>query len=190
MPATLPEAPGRQISTPGPIRAGIAPSPWGPVLVTSTPRGIASIDLGDDPEALRATVRARFGPEVSWVDDAPDLAERVVSGFVESGSGADPLGLDIEGSPFRRRVWDALRLIPRGAPATYAEVARAIGSPGSVRAVASACAANRWALVIPCHRVVRSDGTPSGYRWGVDRKARLLAWERERAGGAPVAPPR
>ena len=100
-----------------------------------------------------------------------------VIGFVESPRIGLDLPLDIRGTVFQRRVWKALQEIPIGSTASYSEVAKKVGAPGSARAVAQACAANRLAVAIPCHRVVRNDGGLSGYRWGVERKRKLLARE-------------
>ncbi|GEP03379.1 bifunctional DNA-binding transcriptional regulator/O6-methylguanine-DNA methyltransferase Ada [Methylobacterium oxalidis] len=153
----------------------------GAILVAATERGICAILLGDDGEALVADLRARF-PKAEIGPGDGDF-ERVVAevvGFVEApGRGLD-LPLDIGGTAFQQRVWDALRRIPAGSTASYADIARAIGAPAAVRAVAQACGANGIAVAIPCHRIVRSDGALSGYRFGVERKRRLLA----REGGA------
>ena len=134
--------------------------------------------MGDDPEQLARDFQQRF-PRAELIGDDPAF-ERLVAmvvGFVEApGLGLD-LPLDVQGTAFQHRVWRALREIPPGRTATYAEVARRIGSPKSVRAVANACATNALAVAIPCHRVVRRDGAVSGYRWGVERKRALL--ERE-----------
>ena len=148
-------------------------------------RGLCAISLGDDPDALLRELQDRF-PRAELVGGEAGferLVARVV-GFVEApGIGLD-LPLDIRGTAFQQRVWEALRRIPAGQTASYAEIAARIGSPAAVRAVAQACASNRLAVAIPCHRVVRSDGALSGYRWGVARKRELLARERD-----DVAPP-
>lgn len=153
----------------------------GAILVARSAKGICAIMLGDDPETLLRDLQDRF-PKADLVGGDADF-ERVVAevvGFVEQpGLGLD-LPLDIRGTAFQQRVWQALQGIPAGETATYAEVARRIGEPKAVRAVAGACAANAIAVAIPCHRVVRTDGSLSGYRWGVARKRALLA--RERAG--------
>ena len=157
----------------------------GAILVARSARGLCAVSLGDDPDALLRELQDRF-PRAELVGGEPGferLVARVV-GFVEApGIGLD-LPLDIRGTAFQQRVWEALRRIPAGQTASYVEIAARIGSPAAVRAVAQACASNRLAVAIPCHRVVRSDGALSGYRWGVARKRELLARERD-----DVAPP-
>ncbi|AHI25228.1 cysteine methyltransferase [Komagataeibacter xylinus] len=155
-------------------------SALGAVLVAMGQGGIAAIMLGDDPEALHHAARANF-PGARPVHDA--MADRVlaqVRACIDTPWARPALKLDMQGTSFQLQVWQALRAIPCGTTATYTELAARIGRPGAVRAVAGACAANRLAVVIPCHRVIRSDGGLSGYRWGVGRKQWLL--ERERAG--------
>ncbi|HEX2218905.1 MAG TPA: bifunctional DNA-binding transcriptional regulator/O6-methylguanine-DNA methyltransferase Ada [Gemmatimonadales bacterium] len=160
------------------IRFAVGECSLGSILVASSERGVCAILLGDDPEALIRDLEDRF-PRATLIggDGAfEQLVARVV-GFVESpGIGLD-LPLDVRGTAFQQRVWRALRDIPAGATASYREIAERIGSPRSVRAVAHACAANPLAVAIPCHRVVRSDGGVSGYRWGVERKRALLQSE-------------
>ena len=157
----------------------------GAILVARSARGLCAVSLGDDPDALLRELQDRF-PRAELVGGEAGferLVARVV-GFVEApGIGLD-LPLDIRGTAFQQRVWEALRRIPAGQTASYVEIAARIGSPAAVRAVAQACASNRLAVAIPCHRVVRSDGALSGYRWGVARKRELLARERD-----DVAPP-
>jgi AraC family transcriptional regulator of adaptative response/methylated-DNA-[protein]-cysteine methyltransferase len=165
------------------IRAAIGTCSLGAFLVAATERGVCAIDLGDDVEALRAGLIARF-PRASVTFDDVAL-ESQIAGVIAlvDGTDADRAGeiaLDIAGTAFSQRVWAALREIPYGETASYSEIARTIGAPGSARAVARACAANPVALAIPCHRVVRSDGTTSGYRWGPERKRALLQRESER----------
>jgi AraC family transcriptional regulator of adaptative response/methylated-DNA-[protein]-cysteine methyltransferase len=150
----------------------------GSVLVAATERGVCAIKLGDNPAVLMRELREHF-PQA---DLAPGDArfERWVArvvGFVETPSVGLDLPLDIRGTAFQYRVWQALREIPLGATATYAEIARRIGRPKSMRAVGTACGANPLALAIPCHRAVRSDGTLAGYRWGLERKRELLGRE-------------
>src|SRR6185312_14736437 len=139
-------------------------------------KGVVSILLGNDPDELLRNLQDRF-PRARLIGADRDyevLVARVV-GFVETpGSGLD-LPLDVRGTAFQRRVWQALQKIPVGQTVSYAEVARRIGSPRAMRAVAAACAANNLAVAIPCHRVVRNDGALSGYRWGVERKRALIA---------------
>jgi AraC family transcriptional regulator, regulatory protein of adaptative response / methylated-DNA-[protein]-cysteine methyltransferase len=160
------------------IRFAIGQTSLGAILVASSAKGVASILLGDDPEALVRNLQDRF-PN-AWLigadRDYEALVARVV-GFVETPESSLNLPVDVRGTAFQRRVWQALQAIPVGKKVTYAEVARRIGSPKAVRAVAGACAANKLAVAIPCHRVVRTDGSLSGYAWGVERKRVLL--ERE-----------
>src|ERR1700741_3888736 len=160
------------------IRFAIAESSLGSVLVASSEKGVAAILIGDDPDALARDLQDRF-PRAHLVggDAAYEKLVAQVVGFVETPSVGLDLPLDIRGTAFQQRVWQALREIPAGKTASYADVAARIGAPNSVRAVAGACAANDIAVAIPCHRVVRNDGTLSGYRWGVERKRALLARE-------------
>jgi AraC family transcriptional regulator of adaptative response/methylated-DNA-[protein]-cysteine methyltransferase len=160
------------------IRFAVGECSLGAVMVAATARGVCAIELGDDPEALLRILQDRF-PKARLVGGDQEFEQLVaqVIGFLEApGSGLD-LPLDIRGSAFQQRVWRALRDIPAGSTATYSEVARRIGRPRAVRAVAQACAANKIAVAIPCHRVVRTDGSSSGYRWGVERKQALLEKE-------------
>jgi AraC family transcriptional regulator, regulatory protein of adaptative response / methylated-DNA-[protein]-cysteine methyltransferase len=162
------------------IRYAIVPSALGFLLVGMTDRGVASVMLDDKLSVVEATIRHEF-PEANLVrDDAGVTATAMaIVESIERGNGLSALPVDLRGTAFQMRVWAALREIPPGTTRTYSEVARAIGQPKAVRAVASACAANPVALVVPCHRVVRTDGEMGGYRWGVERKNRLLATERE-----------
>jgi AraC family transcriptional regulator, regulatory protein of adaptative response / methylated-DNA-[protein]-cysteine methyltransferase len=150
----------------------------GSILVARSERGICAILLGDDPDALARDLQDRF-PRANLIpgDAGFDQLVAKVVGFVEAPALGLALPLDIRGTAFQQRVWQALRKIPAGSTASYTEIARRIGSPKSARAVAQACATNALAVAIPCHRVVRSDGALSGYRWGVPRKKALL--ERE-----------
>lgn len=150
----------------------------GIVLVAATERGVCAILLGDDADALLDDLRARFPRAQVTAGDADFVhtVEHVVR-FVEAPRIGLDLPLDIRGTAFQQRVWQALRAIPAGSRASYSEIAERIGAPRAVRAVAQACAANRLAVAVPCHRVVRSDGALSGYRWGVERKRALLARE-------------
>ncbi len=150
----------------------------GAILVASTARGVCAILLGDDPQALVRDLQDRF-PRARLRDGEAGFAalvERVVGLVQAPGLGLD-LPLDLRGTVFQQRVWQALRQIPPGETISYAALAARIGAPGAARAVAGACAANSLAIAIPCHRVVRQDGTLSGYRWGVARKRALLAAE-------------
>jgi AraC family transcriptional regulator of adaptative response/methylated-DNA-[protein]-cysteine methyltransferase len=147
-------------------------------LVASSKKGIAAILLGGDADKLVRELQDRF-PKANLIgadQEYEALVARVV-GFIEApGQGLD-LPLDIRGTAFQQRVWRALQHIPVGRTVSYAELASRIGSPKAVRAVAGACAANNIAVAIPCHRVVRNDGSLSGYAWGVDRKRALIAKE-------------
>ncbi len=157
------------------IRFAVGHCALGAVLVAASDRGVCAILLGDDPDTLVRDLQDRFSRADIRGGDAEfeRLVARVV-GFVESPRLGLDLPLDVRGTAFQQRVWQALREIPAGETATYTDIARRIGAPNAVRAVAGACAANTLALAIPCHRVVRTDGTPSGYRWGVERKRALL----------------
>ncbi|QGW78824.1 bifunctional DNA-binding transcriptional regulator/O6-methylguanine-DNA methyltransferase Ada [Pseudomonas alkylphenolica] len=161
------------------IRFAIGQCSLGAILVAQSERGICAILLGDDPQALLHDLQDKFPKADLLGGDAAfeTLVARVVGLIEVPGIGLD-LPLDLRGTAFQERVWQALRTIPAGTTASYAEIAQRIGSPKAVRAVAQACAANALAVAIPCHRVVRSDGNLSGYRWGVERKRQLL--ERER----------
>lgn len=166
------------------IRFAIGQCTLGAILVAATERGVCAILLGDDPEALAHDLERRF-PRARLVG-ADAGFERLVAqvvGLVEQPELGTELPLDIRGTAFQQRVWKALRRIPAGKTASYAEIARRIGAPRSVRAVAQACAANALAVAIPCHRVVRTDGDLSGYRWGVERKRALLDREAGREAG-------
>jgi AraC family transcriptional regulator, regulatory protein of adaptative response / methylated-DNA-[protein]-cysteine methyltransferase len=157
------------------IRFAIGNCSLGSILVARSERGVCAILLGDTPEELMRDLRERF-PQTAPVGDAAGLEQLLakVVEFVDSpGRGLD-LPLDVRGTAFQRRVWEVLRGISPGERASYTDIANRIGSPKSVRAVAHACAANAHAVAIPCHRVVRSDGALSGYRWGVERKRTLL----------------
>ena len=157
------------------MRFAIGECSLGSILVAASEKGVCAILLGDDPDALLRDLQDQF-PHAQLLggDEAFEQHAAKVIGFVEApGMGLD-LPLDVRGTAFQHRVWDALRRVPPGSTASYAEIALAIGSPKSVRAVARACAANHLAVAIPCHRVVRADGSLSGYRWGVERKRALL----------------
>jgi AraC family transcriptional regulator, regulatory protein of adaptative response / methylated-DNA-[protein]-cysteine methyltransferase len=173
-----------------PIRFAIAQCSLGAILVAATSRGVCAILFGDDPEELAHDLERRFPrAELIGADAAfEELVARVIS-LVEAPAGAAvDLSLDIRGTAFQERVWKALSKIPAGATATYAQIAAAIGAPSATRAVAQACGANSLAVAIPCHRVVRTDGSLSGYRWGVERKQMLLEREAQSApkSGSPA----
>jgi AraC family transcriptional regulator, regulatory protein of adaptative response / methylated-DNA-[protein]-cysteine methyltransferase len=162
------------------IQFAIGECSLGSILVARSQRGVCAVLLGDDPDALARELQDRF-PQANLIGGDAGF-EKVVAkvvGFVEAPALGLNLPLDVRGTAFQQRVWRALQEIPAGATASYAEIAKRIKSPRSVRAVAQACAANIIAVAIPCHRVVRTDGVLSGYRWGVARKRSLL--ERESA---------
>ncbi len=160
------------------IKFAVGQTSLGAILVASSTKGVASILLGDDPDKLVRDLQDRF-PKAHLIgaDREYEALIAQVVGFVENPRIGLDLPLDVRGTAFQRRVWQALQEIPPGQRVSYAEIARRIGSPSAVRAVAGACAANHLAVAIPCHRVVRNDGALSGYAWGVDRKRALLAKE-------------
>jgi len=160
------------------IRFAVGQTSLGAILVASSAKGVVSILIGDDPQELAHDLQDRF-PKARLVGgdrDYEDLVARVV-GMVEAPGLGLNLPLDVRGTAFQQRVWQALQEIPAGKTASYSDIAARIGTPKAVRAVASACAANNIAVAIPCHRVVRSDGSLSGYAWGVERKRQLLGAE-------------
>jgi AraC family transcriptional regulator of adaptative response/methylated-DNA-[protein]-cysteine methyltransferase len=157
------------------IKFAVGQTSLGAILVASSKKGVASILLGDDAEQLVRNLQDRF-PKARLIGadhDYEALVARVV-GFVETPGIGLNLPLDVRGTAFQQRVWQALQEIPVGETVSYTEIARRIGSPKAVRAVAGACAANNLAVAIPCHRVVRNDGSLCGYAWGVERKRVLL----------------
>lgn len=157
----------------------------GAILVAQSARGLCAILLGDDPDALLTDLQDRFRrADLQPGDECFNSRVASVVGFVEQPALGLDLPLDIRGTAFQRRVWEALRAIPPGSTASYTEIACRIGAPRAVRAVAAACAANPLAVAIPCHRVVRIGGGLSGYRWGIERKRRLLEREAAHAGDA------
>ncbi|QBR72821.1 bifunctional DNA-binding transcriptional regulator/O6-methylguanine-DNA methyltransferase Ada [Beijerinckiaceae bacterium] len=161
----------------------------GSILVARSEKGICAILLGDDPDTLARDLQDRFpNAELIGGDTEFEALVAKVVGFVEAPATGLDLPLDVRGTAFQQRVWQALREIPAGKTVSYADVAKRIGAPKSVRAVAGACAANAIAVAIPCHRVVRTDGALSGYRWGVARKRALL--DRERTARSPQLNPR
>lgn len=168
------------------IRFAVGDCSLGAILVATTTKGICAILIGDEPDALVRDLQDRFTKAriIGGDADFEAMVARVV-GFVEAPHQALDLPLDIRGTAFQQRVWAALRTIPPGRTATYKDIAAAIGAPAAVRAVASACRANALAVAIPCHRVVRTDGATSGYRWGIARKRTLIA--REAGAGSPGA---
>lgn len=164
------------------IQWSTSPCALGFVLVATSGRGVCAVFLGEDSEALRHELQQRF-PKATLVHGAPDF-KRIVAAvveLVESPKAGWDLPLDVRGTVFQRRVWQALRNIPAGSTRSYSELAREIGSPKAVRAVAGACAANPIAIAIPCHRVVHLDGSLAGYRWGLQRKRALLEREKQKS---------
>ena len=164
------------------IRSATVATSIGTLLVAATDRGVCAVTLGDSVEALETALRREY-PAATIAPGDEELRGwlRAVVDQVEGRPG-EPVPLDVQGTAFQQRVWEALRQVPRGTTVSYSEIARRIGRPSAARAVAGACADNRLALVIPCHRVVRGDGELGGYRWGIERKRTLLARERASAG--------
>ena len=160
------------------IRYGIVQSYLGWLLVAATERGICRIDFDDTPDQLHTRLRAAF-PAADFRENDQEFRTTInqTLAFLEEPGKGLPLPLDIQGTAFQRRVWAALQNVPAGSTVSYSELAQRIGNPKAVRAVARACAANHLAVAIPCHRVLRKDGDPGGYRWGLDRKKTLI--ERE-----------
>jgi AraC family transcriptional regulator, regulatory protein of adaptative response / methylated-DNA-[protein]-cysteine methyltransferase len=162
------------------IRFAVGQCSLGAILVAATSRGLCAIELDNDPQALVTSLQDRF-PRAEFIgaDRAFEKLVAKVVAAVERPGTARALPLDIQGTAFQERVWQALRDIPAGTTASYRDIAAAIGAPSATRAVANACGANPVAVAIPCHRVVRTDGSLGGYRWGIERKRALL--EREAA---------
>jgi AraC family transcriptional regulator of adaptative response/methylated-DNA-[protein]-cysteine methyltransferase len=159
------------------------PTSLGLLLVAVTERGVCGVSLGDDEDTLVNVLRAEFpGAELARTTDANDRLVDAVVAHVEGKTSADELPLDVRATAFQWQVWRALQRIPEGATRSYRAVAEELGRPTAARAVARACASNRIAVLIPCHRVVRGDGALGGYRWGIARKAALLAREGARPG--------
>lgn len=169
------------------IHFAIAESILGSLLVANSSKGVCAISLGNDPETLLRELQDRF-PRADLVgcDQNFESIVATVVGFIETPALTLDLPLDIQGTVFQQKVWQALREIPYGTTVTYSELAKRIGAPNAVRAVASACAANALAVVIPCHRVIRQDGSLSGYRWGIERKKALI----EKEAAATAVPPK
>lgn len=167
----------------GVITYAVAVCSLGSLLVAASARGVCAILMGDDPDELVRDLQDRF-PTATLRGGDPafdDLVAKVV-GYVEAPKLGLDLALDLRGTAFQQRVWRALCEIPAGETVSYTELANRIGTPKAVRAVAQACGANALAVAVPCHRVVRSDGGLSGYRWGIDRKRILLDREAEPRG--------
>jgi AraC family transcriptional regulator, regulatory protein of adaptative response / methylated-DNA-[protein]-cysteine methyltransferase len=167
-----------RIGSPAALRVATARSSLGHILVARSLKGVCAILLGDSPGVLERDLRRRFARfRVLGSDAATQSLAVAVARMIENPGLRLNLPLDLRGTAFQQRVWRALREIAVGSTASYAQVARRIGAPRSVRAVAQACAANPLAVLIPCHRVVRGDGALSGYRWGIERKRALLKLE-------------
>jgi AraC family transcriptional regulator, regulatory protein of adaptative response / methylated-DNA-[protein]-cysteine methyltransferase len=160
------------------IRFAVGECSLGSILVARSARGVCALSLGDDPDALVRALQDRF-PKAELVGGDSEFEALVaqVVGLVDNPAAGLGLPLDMRGTAFQQRVWTALLAIPPGQTVSYAELARRIGMPQAARAVARACASNAIAVAIPCHRVIRQDGSVSGYRWGAERKRALL--ERE-----------
>jgi AraC family transcriptional regulator of adaptative response/methylated-DNA-[protein]-cysteine methyltransferase len=157
------------------IRFAVGECSLGCVLVAKSTKGVCAILLGDSSKTLARDLHQRF-PDATLIADDQDVRQLVaaVVSFAESPAGGLNVPLDVRGTAFQQRVWQALKQIPAGSTASYTDIAKRIGAPQSVRAVAQACGANAIAIAIPCHRVVRNDGALSGYRWGIERKRALL----------------
>lgn len=178
--------------TPGAYRRGgagmtitfaISPSSLGRMLIAATDRGLCAVHFGESSAELEQELRREFAAAELRRDDK--ALQRYFEPLLASLSGANTivdLPLDLRATAFQKKVWESLRDIPRGETRSYGEIARQIGAPRAVRAVARACASNPVALAVPCHRVVRSDGAPAGYRWGIERKEKILAAERKQVG--------
>lgn len=179
-------APGRRAH--GPIRHAIGQTVLGHVLIGRSQRGICAIFLGENASALHGQLADAF-PGIELRADQASLQHELnqVIGFIDKDAAEGVIDLDIGGTAFEQKVWQLLCGIPAGKTRSYGEVARDLGVPEAVRAVAGACAANVLAIAIPCHRVVRSDGSLAGYRWGVERKRALLAGEAAEAALDPAA---
>jgi AraC family transcriptional regulator of adaptative response/methylated-DNA-[protein]-cysteine methyltransferase len=153
-------------------------TPLGTVLIAATPQGLCSLKIGGDEKALKDLLAREFAEAELVEKPLPALRKGIVE-FLQGDANLAKVPMDIRGTVFQRKVWDELRRIPRGETRTYSEIAQAIGAPRAVRAVGSACGANPVALVVPCHRAVRTDGGLGGYAWGLPRKKKLLALEKK-----------
>jgi AraC family transcriptional regulator, regulatory protein of adaptative response / methylated-DNA-[protein]-cysteine methyltransferase len=160
------------------IQYTIAESPLGRLLVAATEKGVSALYLGDRDSSLKSALEMEY-PRANIAENKNGM-KKWVGSILQHLRGGEPhldLPTDVQATAFQRRVWEELRRIPFGSTRTYGQVARAIGKPRAIRAVARACATNPVAVVVPCHRVVREDGILAGYRWGVERKAALLKHE-------------
>lgn len=196
----MPVTPAATTMRPKPARSKTAMEPlqvatgscWlGALLVAQSSQGICAILFGDTTDQLQQELADRFPDHILTPvhDVEQDPAFVQVRAFLEDPSQPFSMPLDMHGTPFQERVWQALLAIPAGTTSTYTELARQIGSPKAVRAVANACGANLLAGVVPCHRVIRRDGTLSGYRCGIERKRQLLALEARLAPSATALLP-
>lgn len=172
---------GARRHVPAEIRFTFKPSSLGLILVAQSALGVCAVLLGDDHDVLVRDLQQRF-PAATLVPADSTLAS-LVAARIEGSGREDELPLDMQGTAFQRTVWRALREIPRGTTQSYSDIARRIGRPNAVRAVAHACASNPLAVLVPCHRAVRRDGALAGYRWGIERKRALLKREARRAEG-------
>lgn len=163
------------------IRYAVCPCSLGYLLAARTHRGVCAIFLGDSPEHLEEQLAESF-PAALQEDDAAfaDMVKKIAA-FVDAPRGAIDLPLDIRGTAFQRQVWQVLKEVPAGSTISYREIARRIGMPKEAGAVIRACAANKLAVVIPCHRAIRHGNNVAGYRWGTERKRALLAAEQNRS---------
>ncbi len=160
------------------IKFAIGECSLGSVLVAATEKGVCAILLGDNPDALLMDLQDCFSKsDISGGDKKFEKMVAKIVGYIDNPGKNIGLPLDIQGTAFQRKVWNALGKIPTGKTISYSELAKIIGKPGAARAVAGACAKNKLAVAIPCHRVVRNDGSLSGYRWGIERKSKLLELE-------------
>src|SRR5262249_27736703 len=150
------------------------------VLVAATEKGVCSVKLGADGDSLARLLVEEFSEADVTERSMPDVKKAILD-FIRGEASLARVPLDIRGTVFQRRVWEELRRIPRGETRTYGDIAKAVGAPAAVRAVGSACGANPVALVVPCHRAVRTDGGLGGYAWGISRKRRLLALEKKKS---------
>jgi AraC family transcriptional regulator, regulatory protein of adaptative response / methylated-DNA-[protein]-cysteine methyltransferase len=160
------------------LRFGYGDTTLGTIVVAESVRGVAALFIGDDPARLLRDLRDTF-PEAEFVLDQTGLAQTIAkaTALVDAPHRGTDLTLDLRGSPVELAVWNALRAIPAGETLTYGTIARSLSITATAQEVGAACAANRIAVAVPCHRVVKSDGSISGYRWGVQRKRRLINME-------------
>lgn len=167
------------------IRYAVVRSPLGKILVGATERGVSAVYLGDAESALVKELREEYPrAEISPAEGDFSQWVRAIVRHLEGKQPHLELPLDVQATAFQRRVWQELQHIPYGETRTYSQVARGLGKPRAIRAVARACATNPVSIVVPCHRVIRRDGSLAGYRWGIGRKEKLLGQERAHGKGA------